>query len=120
MKKLLAVLLAAVMVLCLFAGCGSDKPAAPADPADPAPGNQPSEAPAELDLVGFCTVSMSESIYVLEEEALIDIFDGKAKVQTVSCDQDSALQIQQIKNFITRGADLLVINPTDIRALGVL
>lgn len=118
MKKLLAVLLATVMVLCLFAGCGSDKPAAPADPADPAPGNQPSETPAELDLVGFCTVSMSESIYVLEEEALIDIFDGKAKVQTVSCDQDSALQIQQIKNFITMGADLLVINPTDIRALG--
>lgn len=113
MKKLLAIMLAALMVLAMFAGCGdtAKDPAAPQDPSAP-------DAGAELDLVGFCTVSMSESIYVLEEEALIEIFDGKAKVQTVSCDQDSALQIQQIKNFITMGADLLVINPTDIRALG--
>ncbi|MBO7739503.1 MAG: substrate-binding domain-containing protein [Oscillospiraceae bacterium] len=110
MKKLLALLLAAVMVLGMFAGCGNtaEDPAAPQDPS----------APAELDLVGFCTTSMSESIFVLEEEALVKIFEGKAKVQTASCDQDSALQIQQIKNFITMGADLLVINPTDIRALG--
>ncbi len=114
MKKLLAILLALVMVVSLFAACGDKTPADPGAPADP---SAPAE-PAELDLVGFCTVSMSESIYVLEEEALINIFDGKAKVQTVSCDQDSALQIQQIKNFITMGADLLVINPTDIRALG--
>ncbi len=114
MKKLLAIVLALVMVVSLFAACGDKTPADPGAPADP---SAPAE-PAELDLVGFCTVSMSESIYVLEEEALINIFDGKAKVQTVSCDQDSALQIQQIKNFITMGADLLVINPTDIRALG--
>jgi len=58
MKKLLAIMLAAVMVLAMFAGCGNT--AAPADPADP---SAPAE-PAELDLVGFCTVSMSESIYV--------------------------------------------------------
>ena len=114
MKKLLALVLALLMAVSLFTACGDTAPASPADPENPSD----SAEPAELDLVGFCTVSMSESIYVLEEEALINIFDGKAKVQTVSCDQDSSLQIQQIKNFITMGADLLVINPTDIRALG--
>lgn len=60
---------------------------------------------------------MSESIYVLEDEALKAIFDGKAEVQTVSCDNDSATQISQIKTFITMGADMIIINPTDIDAL---
>ncbi len=113
MKKLLAILLAAVMVLGMFAGCG-ETPAEPATPADPSAPAEPSE---ELGLIGFSSVSMSESIYVLQEAALKEIFDGKATVQTVSCDNDAATQIQQIKNFALMGADLIVINPTDVDAL---
>lgn len=112
MKKILAILMAAAMLLALCA-CG-------AQPAAPAAGNGPEDpgAPAEeKGLIGFCSVSMSESIYVLEDEALRAIFDGKADVQTVSCDNDSATQISQIKTFITMGADLIIINPTDIDAL---
>ncbi|MGN1002315.1 MAG: sugar ABC transporter substrate-binding protein [Oscillospiraceae bacterium] len=113
MKKLLAMLLVVVMAVSLFAGCGGGAESG----SQTAGGSQQTES-GELDLVGFCTVSMSESIYVLQEAALKEIFAGKATVQTATCDQDSALQIQQIKNFITMGADLLVINPTDIEALG--
>ena len=116
MKKLLAILLVVAMVLCLFCGCGGTKEAPAA-----APDGETPEAPAakeELGLIGFCSVSMSESIYVLEEEALKNIFAGKCEVQTVSCDNDAATQIQQIKNFVTMGADMIIINPTDIEALG--
>lgn len=116
MKKLLAILLSLAMAVSLFAGCGDGATVSnPSSASNPA-GSQDGES-EDLKLVGFCTVSMSESIYALEEDALKAIFDGKATVQTASCDQDAALQIQQIKNFVTMGADLLVINPTDIEAL---
>ncbi len=115
MKKFLAILLTAAMFMCMFAACGS-KPAAPAAPDNSSAPSQSAE-PEELGLVGFSTVSMSESIYVLQEAALKEVFAGKAEVQTQSCDQDAAAQIQQIKNFTLMGADLIVINPTDIDAL---
>ncbi len=97
MKKILAIVLAAAMMLTVFAGC---------TPKDDG-----------LALVGFCSVSLSESIYVLTQQALEAKFEGKAEVQTVSCDNDSATQISQIKTFITMGADLIIINPTDVDAL---
>ena len=109
MKKLLAIILSVAMLLSL-AACGGAAPEAP----EAGEAGAPAE---ELGLVGFCSVSLSESIYVLTQEALENIFAGKAKVQTVSCDNDSATQISQIKTFVTMGADLIIINPTDIDAL---
>ena len=126
MKKTLALMLSIVLVLAMFAGCGS----APMETADDSGSGSAPAAPdaaaapaddsgaGELGLIGFCSVSMSESIYVLEQEALQNIFAGKCEVQTVSCDNDAATQIQQIKNFVTMGADMIIINPTDIEALG--
>lgn len=112
MKKLLAIILSVAMLLSMAAcgGAASDAPAAP----EAGEAGAPAE---ELGLVGFCSVSLSESIYVLTQQALENIFAGKAKVQTVSCDNDSATQISQIKTFVTMGADLIVINPTDVDAL---
>ena len=116
MKKLLAFLIVFAMVFTLCACGGTATAPATGDSSTGAAAG--TSAPAEgKGLVGFATVSMSESIYVLEEAALKAIFEGKADVQTVSCDQDAATQIQQIKTFATMGADLIVINPTDIEAL---
>lgn len=112
MKKVFAFLLVLVMTVSLCA-CGGQ----PAAQESGASGSEPAAAAEEKGLIGFCSVSLSESIYVLEEEALKEIFDGKADVQAVSCDNDSAMQISQIKTFITMGADLIIINPTDIEAL---
>ena len=111
MKKLLAIILSVAMLLSL-AACGGGAAEAPA--AGEAGGEASGE---ELGLVGFCSVSLSESIYVLTQEALENIFEGKATVQTVSCDNDAATQISQIKTFVTMGADMIIINPTDIDAL---
>ena len=117
MKRTLAIILSIVMVLALFAGCGGGAPMESAT-------NESAGTPAEsgdtggLGLIGFCSVSMSESIYVLEQQALEEKFAGKCEIQTVSCDNDAATQIQQIKNFVTMGADMIIINPTDIEALG--
>ena len=118
MKRLLALLLSVLLVLTLFAGCGSGSETGDTPkPTETLTNEKPDVKKQDLALVGFCSTSMSESIYVLEQEALEKIFDGKASVQTVSCDQSSATQIQQIKTFVTMGADLIIINPTDIDAL---
>ena len=109
MKKLLAILLTAAMLLGLLAGCGGETAAEGT--------GEVAAAENELDLVGFCSVSLSESIYVLTQQKLEEIFAGKAQVQTVSCDNDSATQITQIKTFVTMGADMIIINPTDVDAL---
>lgn len=113
MKKLLAILLTAAMLVAVLAGCGNS--------AGTANNGQPSNDAAapgeEQGLIGFCSVSLSESIYVLTQQRLEEIFAGKAKVQTVSCDNDSSQQISQIKTFVTMGADMIIINPTDIEAL---
>ncbi len=109
MKKVLALVLCLLMAVSVLAGCSGGTA--------PEEGSTGQAAEEDLPLIGFCSVSMSESIYVLEQEALEKIFEGKAEVQTVSCDQDSSTQIQQIKNFVTMGAKLIIINPTDIRAL---
>ena len=55
-------------------------------------GNAPEDAgvPVEgKDLIGFCSVNMSESICVHKDEVLRVIFGDKAEVQTVSCDNDT-------------------------------
>ena len=106
MKKLLAIILALAMMLSM-AACG----------AQGASGGEAEAADGDLPLIGFCSVSMSESIYVLTQQRLEEIFAGKAVVQTVSCDNDSATQITQIKTFVTMGADMIIINPTDVDAL---
>lgn len=116
MKKLLAIFLAAVMLMAALTGCGNqteDNPAGPVGSTDP----MGSSGTEELGLVGFCSVSLSESIYVLTQQKLEEVFAGKATVQTVSCDNDASTQISQIKTFVTMGADLIIINPTDIEAL---
>ena len=113
MKKKISMLLILALLVALLAGCGGQQTSTPASD-----GGAAQETGSERGLVGFCSVSMSESIYVLEQQRLQEIFEGKCDVQTVSCDNDAATQIQQIKNFVTMGADLIIINPTDIEALG--
>ncbi len=119
MKKSLAFLIALCMVFSLAACGGTTEAAAGTEPAaaETAAAETAGTADGEMGLVGFCTTSMTESIYVLEEAALKEIFAGKAEVQTQSCDQDSAKQISQIQTFALMGADLIVINPTDIDAI---
>ena len=121
MKKLIPFLLTAALILALLSGCGGGTAQGGSDaPSTSGSGSAPtgSAENAKRGLVGFCSVSMSESIYVLEQQRLEEIFAGKCDVKAVSCDQDASVQIQQIKNFVTMGADLIVINPTDIEALG--
>ncbi len=99
MKKLLAILLGLCMGLGLFAGCG-----------------QTDDSEEGTPLIGVCMTSMSQSIYVLEAEALTAMFPD-CDVQVASCDDDVTTQISQINNFVLLGAEMIIIAPTEIEAL---
>lgn len=118
MKKTLALLLAAIMMLALAACGGGDKPAdsAPADtskPAESAPAdtNVP-EAPAEGGTIGVCIYQFTDAFMTTYRNALQEILEGKGyKVTTADGANDQAKQNEQINTFITQGVDALIINP---------
>ena len=112
MKKTLAIILSIVMVLALFAGCGGSGTESSGTTAD----TQTAAADGKKPLVGVCMQSMSQSIYVLEAEALEETLSD-CDVQIASCDDDVSTQIQQINNFALLGADMIIIMPTEIEAL---
>ena len=91
MKKLIALLTALGMVLCLFAGCGSTKTEAPAAPAPvetEAPKTEP--APQEVELIVFAAASMTETMttlgnqYMAEhpEVSIVYNFDSSGTLKT--------------------------------------
>ncbi len=66
MKKILALTLALLMLVTVFAGCGKEEPASPATPA---PSAEPTPvAPAEPDEVGYWTLLRTEGEETMDEE----------------------------------------------------
>lgn len=117
MKKILALILSFAMVLCLFTGCGGTGGASGTGTASEASKTESTaETGGKKPLVGVCMQSMSQSIYVLEAEALQKTLSD-CDVQIATCDDDVSTQIQQINNFALLGAEMIIIMPTEIEAL---
>ena len=97
MKKFVSILLALVLVVGCFAGCGKSE---------------------ETKIIGVCMQNKSSSIAVLQEEALKAMFEPQGyEVQVVSADDSSANQRSQVENFILMGVEMLVILPCEISTL---
>ena len=101
MKKLISLLLVLVLVAGCFAGCSGGK-----------------EQSEGSKLIGVCMQNKSSSIAVLQEEALIEMFEPLGyDVQVVSADDSAATQRSQVENFILLNAEMLVILPCEISTL---
>lgn len=106
MKKIVSLILAAMLFVTLLAGCGSE-PAAD--------GNAGSE---DGKLIGVCMQNMSSSIAELQSTALTETFEELGyDVQVVSADDSVSNQVQQVQNFILMGAEMLVVLPCEIETL---
>ena len=102
MKKMISLMLVLLLVVGCFAGCGSN-------------GNAEGEG---SKIIGVCMQNKSSSISVLQEEALIEMFEPLGyDVQVVSADDSSATQRSQVENFILLKAEMLVILPCEISTL---
>ena len=98
MKKFVSLLLVLVLVIACFAGCGKEKESS--------------------KIIGVCMQNKSSSIAVLQEQALIEMFEPMGyDVQVVSADDSSATQRSQVDNFVLMGVEMLVILPCEISTL---
>lgn len=112
MKKLIAVMLAAVMVLSLVA-CGSSAPASSAAAsAAESVAEAVADAPAEGGKIGVCIYKFDDAFMTTYRNALKEILEGKGyTVDVVDGNNDQSKQNEQIASFITAGVDALIINP---------
>ena len=117
MKKLFALLLAAIMILSLAACGGSAAPATEAPKADaPATEAPKAEAPAadEPFKIGFAFYGLSNPVWAeLVEEAVVYGGEKGCEVTYVDAGDDPSAQITQIENFITAGMDAIVVLAID-------
>ena len=120
-KRLLGIVICAVMVAALFAGCGG-APAAPA-PAAPAE-NAPAEsapAPAEsgpAPSIGITIQSLENAYWAGVFAEVENLLREKGWQYTiVDCKDNSGTQISQIENFISAGVDVIMIHASDPHAV---
>ena len=101
MKKIVPILLAFALCLSCLAACGS--------------GETQTES---TKLIGVCMQNKSSSISVLQEEALVKMFEPLGyDVQVASADDSASNQVAQLNNFILMGAEMVVILPCEIETL---
>ena len=132
--KILALVLALVMVIGVFAACQKPEaapeapaaeeaaPEAPAAeeeaPAEEAPAAEETpaeEAPAdEAKSIVFCHKSLDYFAYVAMEQAMKKGAEDLGwKFQSTVAEQDAATQTNHVINAISQGADAIVVDPVD-------
>ena len=120
MKKTLALLLALMVVVSLFAGCAA-KTEAPAAKAEEAPAAKAEETPAAEEkkiVVGVCLYYRRDEYYVDLESTFKTYGAEKGyEMQIVDADGDVTTQISQMEDFINQGVDVILLSATDPDAL---
>ena len=130
-KKLVSAVLCTAMLTTILAGCGGGGEAAPAatEPAAEAPtaeeapaaeAEAPSaeaEAPAASEggrIIGYTCMDGTNPFFVALEGAIREVVEAHGDT-LVSMDpaNDSNTQIDQIEDMISRGVDLMFVNPVD-------
>ena len=128
MKKLLALLLAMGLAVTLVAACAPDAPEPAPEPAaeEPAPEPEPEPEPADEneaanDADADRPFRVGVTIQSLANPYWAGVFAEADRLMTergwdftiVDCDDNSAIQISQIENFIVAEKDLIMVHPSD-------
>lgn len=110
-KKLLSAVLCSAMLVTILAGCGNNAqeaaPAAASTEAAPA-------ASGDGRTIGYTCMDGTNPFFVALEGAIREVVEANGDT-LVSMDpaNDSNTQIDQIEDMISRGVDLIFVNPVD-------
>ena len=123
-KKVLGVLLAATMAVGMLAGCGgggaaeepaAEEPAAEAPAAEEPAAEAPADDSAASDkiTIGFAQVGHESDWRTASTKSCQDVFsaDNGYDLSFVDCDNDSAAQLEAVRNFIQQDVDYIIIDP---------
>lgn len=105
MKKILVVSLVLILALGMF-GCGSKAPA-------------PEEKEDTTATIGLIVSTLDNPFFVdLKDGAQAKADEMGAKLIVLDSQNDSATELSNMEDLITKGVDLILINPTDSEAVG--
>ena len=120
-KKVLGILLAATMAVGMLAGCGGGSANESTEaPADDAAATDEAEAPADdsaasgdVITIGFAQVGHESDWRTASTKSCQDVFsaDNGYDLSFVDCDNDSAAQLEAVRNFIQQDVDYIIIDP---------
>lgn len=126
-RKFLSALLCTALVATMAAGCGSKPADAPADAE--APAQEETEAPAADDgaadaaetpaagggkVFGYTCMDGTNPFFVALEASIREVVEGNGDT-LISMDpgNDSNTQIDQIEDMISKGVEIMFVNPVD-------
>ncbi len=128
-KKILSVLLCTAMLAAVVAGCGggSTEADAPADAETEAPAEaEDAEAPAEAEdaeapaaseggrVFGYTCMDGTNPFFVALEGAIREVVESHGDtLLSVDPGNDSNTQIDQVEDLISRGIEVMFVNPVD-------
>ena len=119
MKKYIALLLSALMVLCLFAGCGTQESETSEPPAAESAGPVETAGAGETEggyKFGLTTMGEASFWDAVEEGVLNVMNEGDELIFVEGEHGNAAGQVDIIEDFIAQGCDLVFFNPVDADA----
>lgn len=110
-KKIVSILLCVTMVAAMAVGCGSKDGGADSK-------SESGDSQRQKYKVGITIQSLSNAYWAgvmgkLEEQ----LKDKGWDYTLIDCEDNSATQVSQIENFITSGCDLIMVHPSDAKAV---
>ncbi len=125
--KIIALVVALMMSVSLFAGCGAKAPAAetktdtPAAKTEDKPADKPAEATAEKLKVGLSLATLQEERWVRDKETM----EAEAKAKGIDlavqvANLDAAKQDSQCDNLLSQGIKVLILAPQDANAAAAI
>ena len=124
MKKVLAFMLAAMMMASVAVGCGgNEQPSqAPASEPENTPTESvdtPDEAPVEDVTIGSCVYKFDDTFMTgVRNNMTAQAESLGAKIDIVDSQNKQPTQNEQVDTFITKGVNALIVNPVDLTAAG--
>lgn len=125
-KKFVAAMVSVMLVASLLSGCGSAAKEEATAPAADATAQETDAAAQDTDAtaqekslkIGLTVQSLSNQLWAVACSTMQELAEAEGNELTyVSCEDNSAKQIQQIEDYISSGCDVIMVHPSDANAV---